>query len=324
VSAAPGSDARAKLEQELAKAAEALPNARAPMAALPPRIDPASLRTPVEDATTPKMRVGSEGVVGSMAACLALPFRGAGPLWLLLYASLVVGAVVLMIVFAGLSGIPSRAVRFLGFVARIGGIVGLIASFSVLYQLVTAAFVASLLGDRAMTFEHRVTVLWGDGAVLLGAAMVLMLPVQTAGVLFDGGLALLLRGALALLPALLWPALLWVAVRTQNVDRIIEVPEVRRIWALAPRQYLAIVGSVWSALALGLVAWAALSALLPAGALGKAVAAVVAVAPIAYAHAVMGALFGKLLHEVPEVGHPEIAFIESDGERVVAGIPTRG
>lgn len=320
MSAAPGSPEREALDRELARAAQALPNANVPAATPPPRIDAARLAAPFIDPTTPRMRADGGSVRSSIRDCCTLPLRGVGLLWLALYAGSVVGAILLMVVFTGLSGIPSSAVRVLAFAARIGGIVGLIASFSVLYQLVTAAFVASLLGERSLTFERRVTVLWGDGAVLLGAAMVLMLPVQTAGVLLEGGLATAVRLVLALLPAVLWPAVLWVAVRTQEVDRIIEWPEVRRIWELAPRQYATIVVVMWSALGAGLVGWAAASALLPSGALGKALAAVSAVAPVAYAHAVLGALFGKLVHEVPAVAEPEITFIESDGARVVAGI----
>ena len=242
---------------------------------------------------------------------LRLPLEGSGLTWILF-----VGGMTLVPLLAAL---PAFLFQHLdGFAADVVRLVlvtfGLITAAAVvggLARFFHQCVIASVLGTHVETFEIRAANAPSAGVVLLAVLVTGVVPARAVQMLMDDGFLVSLLSSVALLPlALWWPAALFEVTKTDEPYRGFDPRAVRRTLDRAPRHYLTIVGAGWGSLVAAWLTWLLSRPPFAQGFFGQAMIFFTAMAPIAYAHGVMGALYGRLVRDIPEVGEPEYAFLE--------------
>lgn len=296
----------------VARAGQALPSAALPDAPSEGRrpVNPEDLLSDV--AAGASMREDGLSFWKAIPKMLRLPLEGSGLTWILF-----VGGMTLVPLLAAL---PAFLFQHLdGFAADVVRLVlvtfGLITAAAVvggLARFFHQCVIASVLGTHVETFEIRAANAPSAGVVLLAVLVTGVVPARAVQMLLDDGFLVSLLSSIALLPlALWWPAALFEVTKTDEPYRGFDPRAVRRTLDRAPRHYLTIVGAGWGSLVAAWLTWLLLASLpFAQGFFGQAMIFFTAMAPIAYAHGVMGALYGRLVRDIPEVGEPEYAFLE--------------
>lgn len=297
----------------LARAGSALPTAFAPDATAtanaPRPINPEDLiaKGPAGD----RIHDDGEDFWSAIPSMLLHPLGGSGLAWVFFLG--------LMVMVPLLVSLPTFLFQQLGGV--IGIIVGLILG---LFGVFAAAAVvgglarffhycvhASVVGRSVDHFSVSHAIAPGPGFALLAVLVVGIIPSRALQMLV-GGLAGDILGGFALIPlALWWPAALFEVTKANEPFRGFELEAIRRGLDLAPREALAIVGVGLVALLLAWTAWM-LAGFLPFAQtpVGRFALFVTAMMPIGYAHGVMGALYGRLIRDVPAIGAPEYELLD--------------
>lgn len=286
------------------------------------RLDIDALKPVYVDEEAPRVRDDGRGFDASIGYILSMPLRGPGLLYYVLFGGGLVFATLLVMIGGFLGHVPF--LNIIAFVGKLLGALALGATVSLAQRMVTIGLYASIQGLEELPFEGKVQLSALDGVVLLFVLLVFYVPARAVETVVMPPFGTLLSALLLAVPAYVWPALMLVTCKSDAPMAAFDVGAVRRCIEQCGRRYPKLVGLVWAAAAAGWLVWFGLGYIMPDSLLGYLICAVLAGAPIGWAHAVLGAAFGRLIRDTPAIGLPEIVFVEeplADQGADVAGIP---
>lgn len=296
---------------EFDAAARSLPDATRPPAN-PYRLDIDALRPVYVDDDAPRVRDDGRGFDESLRYCLEMPLRGSGVAYYAMFGGALTISAVLMLGAAVVGFLGSMPAQILSLIARIAGAVALGATVSMAQRLVTIGLYTSIQGLYEMPFERRLRLSPGDGAMLLFLLLFAFVPARSIELYLPPPFGQLLSAMLLALPAYVWPALMLVTCKSDAPFAAFDVAAVRDTIRLAGKRYPVMVAVMWASAAFGWLVWFGIGYLVPDSLFGILALAILAGAPIGYAHAVLGAMLGRLIRDVPAIGLPEIVFVDDD------------